>query len=438
MSYMQNNNTNPFSNSKNPFLTPYAGNLSVRCDQSTAVESDTLLSAEAFIDKCYEQFVSNEVIPIDNADNVLQSTVAAAGQVNSTPRSRPVPKPRRTQPLHSVNNSSNVYQWPHVSPTWESTHVNFAHGSEPVVSPQVNEGPELMRNLVRQFTEAIKETRASNLHSVDSHPQPKWRLPWFDGQGDIHLFKHQFEQISSFSGWDEQISLIQLRSCLEGSAKDCGRGSSVNEVFSRLISMFGCSPFQAREQLHSLHYQPTESYTTLSNRVERLVRIAYGDLGEKVVNQMALEHFTRALEDTSLRCHMLAVKPRNLAEATEAAEQFAMAKRSFVKNSKVQRLNKVDVTLSKSEYGELKNIIHTLQSTVEDQSRLINDQRRRLDSLERSVRSPLPTPRFTGTVNKTCFECGDPSHLRNRCPLLKRVHNVHGNSTVSPSAKSEN
>ena len=245
------------------------------------------------------------------------------------------------------------------------------------------------------------------------------RLPRFDGHSDIYLFIQQFRDIIRLTGWTEEVAVVQLRSCLEKDAKVCGRADTVDNIYQRLLSTYGVSPSQAREKLHALKHESGESYIALGNRVEQLTKQAYGTLGDRVVEEMAIEHFERAVGNTGLRQHLLLAKSRTLDEVVRATEQFFLVSRCSSSGSK-PTVASVEVTTAASSKSEvvsgfdnkLDKMMEVLTSKLDQQASLIEKQAQRITSLEQNGRKP-PTER-------KCYECNSTSHLRRNCPTYKK------------------
>lgn len=419
--------------------------------------SEMVMPAEAFIDDRYRRYVQESVPALDAHSTSVLTDRLNDGEDNAclqggmqTPelyRRRPVPSPRVKHPLNPLVETA--------IPLRSSEPL---HSTAKVVPRQdCNENAEgttnqLLRTLVDQFTTSIRESQSKRSPSTTFRPV-ELRLPRYDGTGDVHLFIKQFEQVARIGGWDELVTLVQLRSCLERGAKDCGRADSTEGVFARLVSTFGRSPESAREQLHMLVREPNESYSMLGNRVERLAQLAYAGLGADLEGQMALEHFCRVLDSTGLRQHMLLARPVTVQEAVKVAEQFVLVSQQAARiprtRDRVAPVDGLSSPCSNTEPNGDKDLTKTINGLVDlvkvrldEQSNLIKGQSSRIANLERSG--------FTGTGQgnwkskpepnqsvRGCYKCGDLSHFKRNCPNLARPDNQNGN-VVSTPRQSEN
>lgn len=431
-------NTNPFSEFTNPFLPYYETSPSVTQNTNPFLQStvpigavadplpnDSILSTQEFLDRCYNKYVlaetsSNFVVE----PPVLFPTFTLPGQSNTPP----IP-PRihenipRTGPLHSTAafETDRQVHYPALLESSESLHSSFQDKS--IVSDSdsiVNAGNstnQLLKTLVEQFTSTIREVNAKNNTTVTTTPSTKLKLPKFDGKGDVHLFIKQFVQVAKLNRWDDQVTVLQLRSCLEHGAKNCGQADSIGEIFDCLIAMYGISASEARERLHTLRRMPEESYPMLGNRVERLARLAYGGLGPQVEKQMALEHFDRALGDSGLRSHILVVRPKTLSEAVHAAEQYALVNRAPIRPRACERLAHVESEHSFPKMADsgLLELSKSINDRLGEHINLIREQNDRISSLERRP-VPRPDAQYGMRRQRACYECGDPSHFIRDCP----------------------
>lgn len=445
------NSTNPFVNDTNPFESGFLSPQELR--QSPVAGVSSTVAAEQFLDDCYRRYVCEETTSVEQpvAAKAVGPVSRVCGPIEpfgatipkttsfSTP---PIPTRRRYVPSGYLANrllpSTTAVEVPPERPSpdfrlepaaMESTRAIPSVNGDEVGNSKVETGEstkDLLRELVGQFTQVVRGV-SMNQSSKSNHDL-KLTPPRFDGQGDVHLFIKQFREVAQLSNWDGQVSLVHLRSSLDRAAKDCSRADSVEEVFSRLINMFGLSPPAARERLHTLKQQPNESYFMLGNRVERLVRLAYEHLGPDVEVQMALEHFDRALTDSGLRRHMLVVKPETLSEAVYAAECYAQVSGQSTKQFRgLDRLahveaQPIDISISDPNSGtELENKMDRLTSKLDEQLELFKAHEERLTYVEKGLKRSGFKPNSYKSTGKACFVCGDPSHFKRDCPKRSKL-----------------
>ena len=150
----------------------------------------------------------------------------------------------------------------------------------------------------------------------------QYRPPQYDGRTDVELFIQQFHDVRAANGWDNAAALLHIRSCLVGDAVDCGSGATANEIQTSLRARFGLSERQARDRLSSLQKGQSQSLQALSVETERLVAVAYPGVAVAVRTTLAMDAFTRALNDTGLKRHLLLANAATLTETVRCAEEF--------------------------------------------------------------------------------------------------------------------
>ena len=84
--------------------------------------------------------------------------------------------------------------------------------------------------------------------------------------------------------------------------------------------MYGLNLSEARKQQHNFRKDNNERYLCQGNRVERLVRLAYGGMKPNTESRKAVDHFDRAISNCESKWHLLVVRPKTLTEAVLAAK----------------------------------------------------------------------------------------------------------------------
>ena len=272
--------TNPFLSSTNPFLVPME-NIAVNNNGNpffsnvatgfmNVNHSSHVSDAERVIDRAYDRHVrvDGTVAPcldVDGAD-----ILPAGGSLAHTTYQIPGGRLLHSTAYPDVQNNSRNLPVGDVGGYGINNNHSFrgvSHGCDSEKKIEL-----LLRSLVEQFTEAVQNMSSrSTSHKVD------FRLPRFDGSTDVHLFIKQFRDIWELNHWSDRVALVQLRSCLEKGAKDCGRADSVPEINRLLLAAYGISSSEARNRLHHLRRGPEENFLSFGARVERLARIGYGE-----------------------------------------------------------------------------------------------------------------------------------------------------------------
>ncbi|XP_067951907.1 uncharacterized protein [Watersipora subatra] len=75
---------------------------------------------------------------------------------------------------------------------------------------------------------------AQVLANVNLNRQTTFKLPRYDGSGDVELYLQQFVDISATNQWEEGASLLHLKCALEGAAAARSRGETLEIIFQVL------------------------------------------------------------------------------------------------------------------------------------------------------------------------------------------------------------
>ena len=158
---------------------------------------------------------------------------------------------------------------------------------------------------------------------------------------------------------------------------------------------FGLNPRQARDRLRHLKRTAKQSVHELGMEAQRLTRLAYPDLLDQDTEEMALETFVQALDNKSVRRHLLASPAANLAEAVQKADEFLkIGEHSSTTVTMVQGT----ADLSSPQMQALSETMKGLQALLEGQSELLK--------------------KMTEKKAIKCFECDGP-HRKRFCPKLR-------------------
>lgn len=382
--------------------------------------AEQVASSTRFIDQAYERYVVNNEF---GARNARPEPV----------RLDRIPERQTHRPSNDNDASSRRRQMPSIPQSRSSVPVvpKYSRASGPRKEESDNsETSDLLRTLVAQFTDTVQRVQSHQAVPATQTKRPELRTPRFDGTSDVHMFIRQFREVAELSNWDERVALAQLRSCLDKSAKDCGYADTLSGVYEQLLTMFGLTASEARERLHHLKKEDGENYLRLGNRVERLTRLAYGGLDVHVENQMAIEHFDRALSDYALRQHLLVVRPRTLTEAVTAAESYARVGRRTVSESRGRGLlNRANHINAVSDTDKLPP--SSLEQTMESIKVMIEEQSTRIAALERANQNKRPNKSGKNLADEGCWKCGGP-HFKRHCPKLQKERGEQ------PAERSEN
>lgn len=153
----------------------------------------------------------------------------------------------------------------------------------------------------------------------------KCALPTFNGKGSFKNFKAHFEDACLINGWHLQTEKgIWLKMCLEGHARDVLHDNVQNfdTIIHRLQSRFGDQLLKQRYEmiLPNRRRKPNEKLSDLANDIRNMVNVVYEELHENIKEQMAIKHFTMALESPAARYELSQRQHGTLDAVLEAAQ----------------------------------------------------------------------------------------------------------------------
>ena len=153
-------------------------------------------------------------------------------------------------------------------------------------------------------------------------PRDQFKPPFYEGDGDVELFIQQFQAVAQRNRWTEPDTLLHLQLSLRTKARDCGGGTTVEEIYENLRLQFGISSRKSREALYGLTHEPDQSLAELGLKAVKLARAAHPNLRRDVQEEMALEAFSQALGDLEAQRHLMVIRPQTMVEAIKAVEDF--------------------------------------------------------------------------------------------------------------------
>jgi hypothetical protein len=124
---------------------------------------------------------------------------------------------------------------------------------------------------------------------------------------------------------------------------------------------------------------------------------------------MAMDYFINSIGNTSLKRHMLVIRPNTVMEATQSAVEYL----SVGQDTNV-RITQVET----EEAGSASTLSTAFENSIETLSRMMQSQTEMLSKLM----VHLATDRSKGETRQLprlkCFVCGGP-HLKKDCPTWK-------------------
>lgn len=193
----------------------------------------------------------------------------------------------------------------------------------------------------------------------------------------------------------------------------------MGEITEALKIRFGTSIRQARDKLASLRRAPRQTLHELGSEIQRLVRLAYPQLQCTDQEDMAMDSFSKALDNKAVQRHLLAIQPRNLAMAIKGAEEFFQVGDSPTRVSTLEQEETTPTTAPppQTEQAMLK-ILETVQQLLAKQAEV-------LASAQEKAKATRPPVK--------CFNCQGP-HFKRNCPKLDQAPNTRSGNGRSPDS----
>jgi hypothetical protein len=181
--------------------------------------------------------------------------------------------------------------------------------------PRVNVFPEPMRNRPNEPV-----TR-----------NPPVNFPPFSGDVDLEIYRRQCQALATCHNWSERDVASQVIANLRGDARELisllpqGHELDLDAIWDILASRFSkvISCDTAKHQL--LHYvqKKGQTFLNLSLELEKLVAKAYPTADNQTREQLAVDHFVKAINNSSLRYELRMRGVVTLADARRQAEIIA-------------------------------------------------------------------------------------------------------------------
>ena len=235
------------------------------------------------------------------------------------------------------------------------------------------------------------------------------KVPNYDGESDIDLYIMQFHDICEANKWTEKESFLHLRLALTGKALECGRGATLIEILDSLKARFGISIKKARDRLKYIRKTPHETIQELGMEINKLVNLAYPKLDYIDRNEMAIETFSKAMDNRALQRHLLAKPPTDIPEAVIYTEEFLQIGGES-RPTRVATINDDDSFETVNVTQSIMQTLKCMQETLSQQAEIIKQLHDKPVHVSNPVVERKPV---------TCYECSGP-HFRRNCPQIRR------------------
>uniref|UniRef100_A0A6P7FEM3 Uncharacterized protein LOC114329531 isoform X2 n=1 Tax=Diabrotica virgifera virgifera TaxID=50390 RepID=A0A6P7FEM3_DIAVI len=270
----------------------------------------------------------------------------------------------------------------------------------------VDDNKEMLEEKIKQLESMITDTKvqpsvnAATLDPLVKDELPRdetshnmrFKLPPFDGKSSWSIYLRQFEAIATDNHWTEQEKAVSLTAALRGDAADIlrsipkGQEKCYQTLFTRLEKSYGDAHLQQvyKAQRRSRSQRASENLQELEADVARVVRLAYPEVPDSVLEEMAVDTFVIGLKDNELQKALRLARPKVLDEALAIALEHETA-------SQTSRSHRV----------------RTIEESDEH-----NDERLE-EMIRRVLSNQMPKRR-----EPRCWNCGDVGHIRRNCKKI--------------------
>jgi hypothetical protein len=212
----------------------------------------------------------------------------------------------------------------------------------------------------------------------DANSSALIQIPYYAGDSDLSIFKRQCEIISLHNHWTDQILCIQIITKLKQKAAEILklfpdiRQVTLRELWNALESRFGneMQSDTARQQLSVYKQRKDQSFSHLSMEIQRLVFLAYPNGNEQIRDDIALEHFMKAINNQNLRFQVKLLAPQSILDAKNHAERIFSIMSSEFNSRNALLCNSNEVAMNSNQQRKTVNFEReNLQNQRADNSR---------------------------------------------------------------------
>ena len=271
-------------------------------------------------------------------------------------------------------------------------------------------------------TAAVRERAVTTPTSQQQRPAP------FDGKVAWEAYRTQFELLAEMNRWSNSAKAAYLAISLRGPAVTVltnlppERRQDYEALTTALATRFGVTH---QTELHRMRLKARtrrrdESLSELAEDIEHLVRLAYPEAADSMVEVLAKDQFVDALPEEDMRVRIRQNKPATLRDALAMAlelESYQLAskqKARFVREAQLE---------------EGQPLQQQQQQMADRRTRDAGDVLQQLVEALRCARKEPGRPRRTSSSRKEgnqssrnnliCWECKERGHRRRECPKLQ-------------------
>lgn len=278
------------------------------------------------------------------------------------------------------------------------------------------EARDFLRNLNQLIRQAVADQAGAEPEQAPLRERVRFKVPNFDGKGDVELFIDQLDQLIQAQEWDEATAVLKAREGLTGNARNCGRHATWPEIAESLRLHYGMTAMEASAKLSSYRHASNQSLAEYGFEVQRLVEIAYADTPAEPRTRLAMERFRLGLTDTGLQGHLLARQPGTLEDMIRAGSEYLQVVRKTSYLVKGRRLEDSD------EMSEESPMLARVASQPESASVMLKAvqeltaQVGRMQTELQEIQRRGPGRPNREKPNSQCWGCKKEGHLRRNCP----------------------
>ena len=249
----------------------------------------------------------------------------------------------------------------------------------------------------------------------------------FDGKGTWDAYHTQFEMLARINKWNDLDKAAYLAISLRGPAATVltnlppDQRQDYTALTAALQARFGTAHQTElnRMKLKARTRRREESLPELAEDIERLVRLAYPDAAESMVEVLAKDQFVDALPEEDMRLHIRQNRLATLRAALETAlelESYQLASKQRARFVREVQLEKQPVQLQQEHAKPKESNLNAdvLQQLVEALKHCCPEAVGSTPHRSRRERAQ------GGRSNLVCWNCEQKGHRRKDCPELKK------------------
>ena len=275
----------------------------------------------------------------------------------------------------------------------------------------------------------------------------------FDGRSPWPPFKAEFERCVEYNGWGEFDCRVQLQQALRDGPRQMvwaeGKGDlTYAQLMAELEKRYGpqmnCNQYKA--ELAARHRRRGETTDQLSLEISKLTALAYPGVWDARNEAHAVDALMRAIGDRSLDFHMRQKHGApTLAEATAYVKNYEVA-HGTAEASDWDATDPPRRKTAKVNEAVLSAVGSDAKDSARDETMAaVLEQLAALSAEMKEIKKcpPWGRERWAASQNRrpiqlqsgetrTCFNCGQPGHLRNDCPQPRKPRQASSKANTVP------